>query len=81
MCHNYEAVLRCWSLFPVPILVGDVNRGKSTALFCAIAPYGQDECSIFNGQSFAWLTKYASKRNINPFGIEDLDDIKISSNW
>ena len=59
MCHNYEAVLRCWSLFPVPILVGDVNRGKSTALLCAIAPYGQDESSIFNGQSFAWLTKYA----------------------
>ena len=76
MCHNYEAVLRCWSLFPVPVLVGDVNCGKSTALLCAIAPYGQDGSSIFSGQTFARLTKYASKININPFGIEDLDDIK-----
>lgn len=48
----------------------------STALLSAIAPYGQDESSIFNGQSFSWLTKYASKWNNNPFGVEDLDDIK-----
>jgi len=76
MCHNYEAVLHQWNLFPVPILVGDINRGKSTALLSAIAPFGQDESKIFNGQSFAWLAKYSSKRNIHPFGVEDLDDIK-----
>ena len=76
MYHNYEALLRCWNLFPVPILVGDVNCGKSTALLGAIAAYGQDESNIFNGQSFAWFSRYAFKRNINPFGIEDLDNNK-----
>lgn len=72
MCHNYETVLHQLSLFPVPILVGDINRGKSTALLSAISPFGQDESKIFNGQSFAWLAQYSSKRNIHSFGIEDI---------
>ena len=76
MCHNYLSVLSSWNQFPVPVLVGDIKKGKSTALLAAISLYGQDETRVFSGQSHAWLVKYASKRNINPFGVEDMDDIK-----
>ena len=71
-----SAALMCHNLFPVPILVGDINRENSTALLSAIAPLGQDNSKIFNDQRFARLAKYSSNGNIHPFGVEDLNDIK-----
>ena len=72
MCHNYQTVMSCWNQFPVLLLVGDINKGKSTALLAAISLYGS---IFFSGQSPTWLVRYASKRNINPFDM-DVDDSK-----